>query len=414
MKTNKLVNASILKSLAPIRDIPENAVDDLADHTYYETLTKDEYLFTNGTNDPWAYYILSGNIDLIYPDGRVELFSGGSIESQEPLVDLKPRPASAKAANDVIFIRFKSDVISTLKISAITECVSVERSSINEEDIEAELLKEIDQANKTDKLIVPGFPDIVMKVQDAVKDPDGDTNMIIRLIQADPSLAARIVRVANSPIYRGQSAITNLRMAVSRLGIKVTRETVMSFSLQQVFTSDFPALHQKMNELWRYSTMVAAISAILARLDPKLDADRAWFAGLIHNIGALPVLAYAENYPQLRENTELLDTMIGKLSRRIGESVLRRWQFDSEFVTVVRDCRDWMRDPAPSTDYCDIVLLAQLFACLETSSVAEYPAIDMVPAYSKLPFGRLGPKMTVKVPKEARAYTGEIQQILQG
>jgi HD-like signal output (HDOD) protein len=93
--------------------------------------------------------------------------------------------------------------------------------------------------------------------------------------------------------------------------------------------------------------------------------------------------------------------------------MLRRWQFDNDFITVVRECRNWMRDPDPKTDYCDIVVLARLFANIETSSMAEYPAIDKLPAYSKLPLGRLGPQMSVRVLKEARACTDEIQQILQ-
>jgi len=74
------------------------------------------------------------------------------------------------------------------------------------------------------------LPDVALKVRAAVQDSNADMNLIARLIQAESSLAARIVRGANSPVYRGQSTITNLRVAVSRLGIKVTRDSVMSFS----------------------------------------------------------------------------------------------------------------------------------------------------------------------------------------
>ena len=102
------------------------------------------------------------------------------------------------------------------------------------------------------------------------------------------------------------------------------------------------------------------------------------------------------------------------MSSKVGEMVLRRWQFDNDIITVVRECRDWMRDPDPKADYCDIVLLAQLYSYIDTPHMGEYPAIDEVPAFAKLPLGRLGPKMTIKVLEQARAEIEEIQQLIQG
>jgi len=168
-----------------------------------------------------------------------------------------------------------------------------------------------------------------------------------------------------------------------------------------------------MSELWHQSTLIAVISTILARIEPKLDADRALLAGLLHNIGALPILAYAESYPQLTDKPELLTTVIDKMGNKIGETLLRHWQFDNDIITVVRECRDWMRDPDSKADYCDIVLLAQLYSYIDTPLMAEYPAIDEVPAYAKLPLGRLGPKMTIKVLEQAHTEIEEIQQLIQ-
>jgi len=93
--------------------------------------------------------------------------------------------------------------------------------------------------------------------------------------------------------------------------------------------------------------------------------------------------------------------------------VLRRWQFDNDFIMVIRECQKWMRDPDPKVDYCNIVLLAQLYRYIDTHRMSQHPAIDEVPASSKLPLGRLGPKMTIKVLEEARTDIDEIQEILQ-
>jgi len=207
MKTNKLVNISILKSLKPLGKIPADAITHFASHTYFETLTKDQFIINSGTSDPWTFYLLSGNLVLSYADGKVVVISGGTSEAQYPIAYIKPRPVSAKAIDEIIFIRLKLEDIDNIVNNHAAQTSALNKASLDDDDIEIEIHKEIEHAYKTDKIIVPSVPDIAMKVREAAQDPEGDMDVITRLIQADASLAARIVHVANSPIYRGQSQL---------------------------------------------------------------------------------------------------------------------------------------------------------------------------------------------------------------
>jgi len=137
-------------------------------------------------------------------------------------------------------------------------------------------------------------------------------------------------------------------------------------------------------------------------------------AGLLHNIGSLPILSYAEKYPVILSDPDMLNSIIEKVGGKIGAMILEKWHFDKAFITVATEAHDWERDPGPEVDYCDIVVLAQLYSFIDTPQMDQHPLIDEVPAFSKLPFGKLGPKMTLKIVDTAQQDIEEIKSVLGG
>ena len=69
-----------------------------------------------------------------------------------------------------------------------------------------------------------------MRIAKVINDANTDSHDIARVVQADPTVAARIISVVNSPAYRGRAPTDNLPDAVSRLGRNVTHHLVISFS----------------------------------------------------------------------------------------------------------------------------------------------------------------------------------------
>jgi len=88
-------------------------------------------------------------------------------------------------------------------------------------DTELALIQRIIADAKSGRLQLPSLPDLAFKVRTAVNDPRRSVADIARLIQFDPALAARLIQIANSPLYRGIKKFDNCHSAITRMGIEI-------------------------------------------------------------------------------------------------------------------------------------------------------------------------------------------------
>ena len=88
---------------------------------------------------------------------------------------------------------------------------------------------------RNDALDLPTLPQIALKVIEAVENEDSDADQIAKLVAMDPALSARLLRVANSPLYRGSAPIEHLLSAVARLGSKLVRNLVSALVVLHLF-----------------------------------------------------------------------------------------------------------------------------------------------------------------------------------
>ncbi|MGE0082389.1 MAG: HDOD domain-containing protein, partial [Thiohalomonadaceae bacterium] len=90
------------------------------------------------------------------------------------------------------------------------------------------------------QLTLPTLPEVALRVREVVDDEDANLGDIVAAITTDAALSARLIRVANSPLMRASRPVESVDMAVSRLGMKLVRDMVVSMAMQQMFqaTSD--------------------------------------------------------------------------------------------------------------------------------------------------------------------------------
>ena len=148
------------------------------------------------------------------------------------------------------------------------------------------------------RLILPTLPDVALKVRDAVSKGDATAQKLAEMIITDAALSARLIQVANCPLYRSATEISNIQMAVTRLGNKTIRTLITSLVMQQMFTPTSDLLEQHFRKTWEQGVNVSAISRALCSLVPHLNADEAMLAGLIHQIGKRPILMLVEDSPE--------------------------------------------------------------------------------------------------------------------
>lgn len=243
--------------------------------------------------------------------------------------------------------------------------------------------QEIVTAIEKDQLVLPTLPEVALKVREVADDPDADIDKLTGVIGNDAALSARIIRVANSPLLRASRAIEDLRTALMRLGIQYTCNIATGLAMEQMFQATSDLIDMRMREVWSRSSEVAGISHVLCKHYTKLRPDQATLAGLVHKIGVLPILTYAEDHPALLKDSFTLDAVIDQLHAPLGDLILKTWGFPEELAHIPTQHVNFTRS-IPKADYADIVTVAMLQSYLGSDSAMTKIDFTQVKAFERL------------------------------
>jgi len=209
------------------------------------------------------------------------------------------------------------------------------------------------------KLVLPTLPEVALQVREVVDDPNATSAKLAEIIATDAALSARLLKVANSALYRGRVPIESVQMAVSRLGLSMVRNLVTSLVMEQMFQATTSKLDKRLRELWEHTTKVAAASQIIASKVSSVKTDEAMLAGLIHAIGVLPILMKADDDGDLIRDSKKLDQIIENLYPKLGATILKNWEFSEDLVAVAAEHKNLNRNTGnDSPDLVDIVQVA--------------------------------------------------------
>jgi putative nucleotidyltransferase with HDIG domain len=158
---------------------------------------------------------------------------------------------------------------------------------------------------------------------------------VVRALEKDPVLAAKVVSLAQSAAYAGRGGgIVSLYQATVRLGIKQLRDLVVEASLQlKVFK--VPGYGAAMTRLARHSTATAHVMRSMCRR-VQLDAEHAFLAGLLHDVGiAGGLLALAEEPRLSALSFEALGPVLEQAHQQISLQLTRTWKLLPEVQELV-------------------------------------------------------------------------------
>jgi HD-like signal output (HDOD) protein len=193
-------------------------------------------------------------------------------------------------------------------------------------------------AAKLDTGIVelPAFPQVVIKVQAILKDPNYTAQMIAAPIASDPTLANRLLNLANSAAFNATGkVIINLGVALTRLGTQKVYSVVLAHAIQAIRrTESLRSVARPLDELWSESVAVAHFCDAIAKRK-SLPAQDAFVAGLLHLIGRFYILVqYAEQDPS-RPRVVLSDELVSAWHPRIAVAVLKNWHMSEAVCEAV-------------------------------------------------------------------------------
>lgn len=243
------------------------------------------------------------------------------------------------------------------------------------------ILEEIENG----KLVLPTLPEVALHVREVVDDPDASARQLADIITTDAALSARLLKVANSPLYRGRVAIESVQMAVSRLGLSMVRNLVTSLVMEQMFQATSNRLDKRLRALWEQSTQVAAASQVIAARLPGIKNDEAMLAGLIHAIGVLPILMKADDGDDLIRDSRKLDQLIDNIYPRLGANILKDWDFPDALVAVAAEHKNLNRNSGEKgPDLVDVVQVAVLQHYNGTDKALDATTLNKVVAFKQV------------------------------
>lgn len=404
-----------LKQFQPLNRLTDDQLVLLASRAERRTHGPGQRVVERGVRDGLDFFLIAGSVELESIDGRKSTIEAESDKAVNPIARLQPRMYDVTATRASEFLVIQQDILNQLLRSAPVPQVEMDSGDSNDDDSSEEhhLLMEFYAELRSNQLTLPSVPDVAWKVRRTVDREDTSADQVASAISADPSMAAKLVRACNSPLYRGFSDVRNVREAVVRLGMRTTRQLVTVFSLREVFKTRQASLQKEMDRLWRHSREVAALCWVLADSATSINPEEALLAGLLHDIGVVPVLVQAEHHVNLFADQANLEHAIGELRADVGTAILESWSFPAAFTEATRHAEDWAHESRESApQLVDIVIVAQLHAMIGSSQNGNLPPFDEVPAYRRLGELELNASRSLQLLTEARARVDEVHRLL--
>jgi HD-like signal output (HDOD) protein len=236
------------------------------------------------------------------------------------------------------------------------------------------------------KVDLPSFPEIAVRVRRVLSDPASSVSQVVRVVGSEPALSARLLRIANSAsLNRSGKPVTDLRTAINRIGHNMVRSAAISFAMAQIRKSNkLVGLEDQLQQLWKESTAVAALSFVLARSCTRVNPDEALLAGMMHSIGKLYVLTRAVSHPELFTTSGVLEQIIGEWHASIGKAILENWEFPEGMAQAVGEQDELAREEPAQADLSDVLAVAILMARNAASEPDVVLALEGLPSSARL------------------------------
>jgi HD-like signal output (HDOD) protein len=212
---------------------------------------------------------------------------------------------------------------------------------------------------------LPTLPDIALRVQRAAAKVSTTSQDLAKILAIEPVLAGQIIQAANSNLFKGLPRCHNMVDAINRLGVVCVQNLVVSMTVIQQFNyGNFEQFKDRLRRHWQHAAYVGAISEILAERFTDLEPTEALLGGLVHNIGALPILSYSWQNKDLFRDTRMMNKLFYKMQGELGDWILKNWNFPKEISKVPKQVLAYKQSSIGPINIGDIVLVANLHASL--------------------------------------------------
>ena len=385
-----------LKQLIPIRNLSEEKLQSFALENKSEIFSAGEILFSINETTDSIIYLLKGTVLLTDDNGKTYEVESTGAKSKFPLSSGLKHTTTATAKSDISILRVSQKIM-----SVNSEKQQDFELTIPDELKHSRLLQTFAQHFHDDDMEVPSLPSIAIKLRTAMQNNIGVAEAV-KIIQLDPVISAKLIEVANCPLYVSVVPVKSCHEAVKRIGLNATRSLVISLSIKNIFKSNAPKIKKLLDRLWKNSLYISSISYVLASVSKQNCPEEALLAGLICDIGAIPFLNFVSHLPADYFDEEEILKAIPVVKGIVGSNILEKWGFDEEFIQVPIASEDWYQHSEGPLSYTDIVVLSRLHSKIGKKEAVHLPTITSIPAASKLKDITLSPENSLSILHDAK------------
>ena len=224
-----------------------------------------------------------------------------------------------------------------------------------------------------DQSEISSIQNVVSGVIDVINDPHSSAKDLKDIIEIDPPLTAKVLKVANSAYYYSLNKISEIQHAVIWIGFDVVKEIALSQKVCEVFEQDETVSGYSGRSLWKHSIAVALLGKMICRREFGERGENAYAAGLLHDIGIIVENQFLENeFIAVLHKTEhekinlskAESEVLGYTHTDIGKMLTEHWSFPEELVVAIGNHHNPDKAPQEFSKFASTLYIAD-YLCQE-------------------------------------------------
>jgi putative nucleotidyltransferase with HDIG domain len=204
-----------------------------------------------------------------------------------------------------------------------------------EQDKLIELLRE---KLESEELELPSKPKLLDKIIALINDDSKALSDVAELLEKEPAICTKIIRVANSAFFASSKPALNLQDAVMRIGMDRTLQYVLVANNAQLFGVNQTPFSTAYDEVWKHSLITAACAKFIGEQVGYAETSNLFAFGLLHDVGKFTLLHLMQDLTTKDKpfRLEVIHPVLTKMHTRIGGQLMDGWEFPEEFVEIVK------------------------------------------------------------------------------
>lgn len=253
----------------------------------------------------------------------------------------------------------------------------INHNAINRQEFE--FLRVMAQEVNDKAVRLPSFPDVVMRIRDALEKEECDAAKLANLASLDPVLASKLLVAANSAFHNpGGASITDLKTTVMRLGFKEVRNLAIALAVEQLYIGqERPEIGGILATLWRRSVALSSFSYVIAKHCTELDAEQAFLCGLLHEVGKLYILIKSKDFPEMLDDIETFVESGDGWHPQVGKCILEQWEFDDEITNTLDPVEHQNTNVRAAPELVDAVVAAKEISTSTAEEDIDYASLSL-------------------------------------